>query len=396
MGKTWLIRGMVVLLASTAAVLPIDPAGAAAAACGVAQNAPLTDQPWPLRRLRPDRIWPVTRGQDIVVAVVDSGVSDDHPALRGKVRRGFDLIQRNGDGTCDEAGHGTLIAGLIAGRDLPGSTFHGLAPDAEILPIRVLRKNERVEGGEHSQRIADGIRLAVDNDADIINLSLTTMPTPQLESAIRYAQANDVVLVAAAGNTDAVGVDPDTGEEISGFPAAYQDVMAVAAINIAGTHHEISVIRDYIDIAAPGDDIAGPAPNGEGFNQADGTSFATAYVSGTAALVRSYRKDLTAAKVRERIVGTADPNPGGWNKQLGHGVVNPYWAVFSLGAEDEEPAPPVRVGLSAPEPDPMRNVRILAIWTAVIAVVISLLLVSGVSVWRRGQRRRWRPGQPAD
>jgi type VII secretion-associated serine protease mycosin len=394
MAQTWLIRGVVVLLAASAAALPLDTAAAAAAAaCGDSQSAPLTDQPWPLRRLRPDRIWPVTRGQGIVVAVVDSGVSDDHPALRGKVRKGFDLIQ-NGDGKCDEAGHGTLIAGLIAGRDIQGSTFHGLAPDAEILPIRVLRKNERVQGDEHSKRIADGIRLAVDNDADIINLSLTTMPTPQLESAIRYAQDRDVILVAAAGNTDAVSTDPDTGEEISGFPAAYEDVIAVAAINIAGGHHEISVIRDYIDIAAPGDDIAGPAPRGGGFNQADGTSFATAYVSGTAALVRAYRKDLTAAKVRERIVGTADPNPAGWNKHLGHGVVNPYWAVFSLGAEDEEPAPPVRVGLSAPEPDPLRNVRILAIWTAVIAAVISLLLVSSVSVWRRGQRRRWRPGQP--
>jgi len=79
---------------------------------------------------------------------------------------------------------------------------------------------------------------------------------------------------------------------------------------------------------------------------------------------------------------------------LGHGVVNPYWAVFSLGAEDEEPAPPVRVGLSAPAPDPLRNVRLLAIWAAVIAGAASLLLVSSVSVWRRGQRRRWRPGQP--
>jgi membrane-anchored mycosin MYCP len=377
-------------------MVPVDPA-AARAACGERQVAQLTAQPWPLRRLRPDRVWPVTRGQGILVAVVDSGVSDDHPALRGKVRKGFDLIQRNGDGRCDEAGHGTLIAGLIAGRDLPESEspFHGMAPDAEILPIRVLRKNEQVRGDVHSKRIADGIRLAVQNDADIINLSLTTMPTPELESAIRFARDNDVVLVAAAGNTDAVGTNPDTGEEVNGFPAAYEDVLAVSAISVQGGHHDISVTRDYIDLAAPGDDIAGPAPNGGGFNQADGTSFATAYVSGTAALVRAYNKDMPAENVRARIVATVDPNPAGWNRALGHGVVNAYWAVFSLGAEDEEPAPPVRVGLSAPAPDPLRNVRLLAIWVAVISAVTSILLVSSVSVWRRGQRRRWRPGQPS-
>jgi type VII secretion-associated serine protease mycosin len=384
---------VVALLAAVAAMVPVDPA-AARAACGDRQTAQLTAQPWPLRRLRPDRVWPVTRGQGITVAVVDSGVSDDHPALQGKVLKGFDLIQANGDGRCDEAGHGTLIAGIIAGRDDDKSTFHGLAPDAQILPIRVLRKNEQVRGDVHSKRIAQGIRLAVQNGARIINLSLTTMPTPELESAIRFARDNDVVLVAAAGNTDAVGTNPDTGEEINGFPAAYEDVMAVSAINMFGGHLDISVTRDYIDIAAPGDDIAGPAPNGGGFNQADGTSFATAYVSGTAALLRSYLKDLPADQVRSRIVATADPNPAGWNRALGHGVVNPYWAVFSLGAADEEPAPPVRVGLSAPAPDPLRSVRLLAIWAAVVAAVASLLLVSSVSVWRRGQRRRWQPGRP--
>jgi membrane-anchored mycosin MYCP len=388
---------VVALLAAVAAMVPVDPA-AARAACGEPQTAQLTAQPWPLRRLRPDRVWPVTRGQGIIVAVVDSGVSDDHPALKGKVRTGFDLVQPGGgDGRCDEAGHGTLIAGLIAGRDLPDeeSTFHGLAPDAQILPIRVLRKNEQVRGDVHSKRIADGIRLAVQNHADIINLSLTTMPTPELEDAIRFARDNDVLLVAAAGNTDAVGTNPDTGEEINGFPAAYEDVIAVSAISKEGGHLDISVSRKYIDIAAPGDDIAGPAPNGKGFNQADGTSFATAYVSGTAALVRAYRKDLTADEVRARIVATVDPNPAGWNREMGHGVVNAYWAVFSLGAEDEEPAPPVRVGLSAPAPDPLRNVRLLAIWAAVIAAVASLLLVVSVSVWRRGHRRRWQPGQPS-
>jgi membrane-anchored mycosin MYCP len=395
--RTWLVRGVVAALAVTAALVPVDPA-LAQAACGKPETDQLADEPWPLRRLRPDRVWPVTRGRGIVVAVVDSGVSDDHEALQGRVRNGFDFIQPGEDGKCDEAGHGTLIAGVIAGNVLDGSTFHGIAPDAEILPIRVIKNDERVEGDVYSDNIADGIRRAVDKDADVINLSVTTKPTQKLSDAIRYARDHDVVVVAAAGNKNILeeGRPPEL-PKLDGYPAAYEGVIAVAAVNHFGEHFvEISVERNYIDLAAPGESIAGPAPRGGGFRAVHGTSFATAYVSGVAALVRAHRPDLSADKVRERIIGTADPNPGGWNDKLGHGVVNPYGAVFALDAEDEEPAPPVRIGLSAPEPDPMRGVRILAIWAAVIAAAASLLLVTSVSVWRRGQRRGWRPGRPAN
>jgi type VII secretion-associated serine protease mycosin len=381
------VRLVIVVIAAAGAIAV--PATAAFAACGKSQTAPLTERPWPLQRLRPDRIWPVTRGKGVIVAVVDSGVSDDHPALDGKVLRGFDLVSPGGNGKCDQAGHGTLIAGLIAGRDIASSAFHGIAPDAMILPIRVLKEDEKVEGSVHSHRIANGIRLAVDHGATVINLSLTTEPTPELEDAVRYAQAHDVVLVAAAGNTNVI-----SQPELNGFPAAYEDVLAVGAVNVDGAHMEISVERDYIDLAAPGDGI-GPAPHGNGFNQANGTSFASAYVAGSVALLRSYRPQLTALQVKGRLLRTTDPNPDGWNHDLGYGVINPYWAVLSVTAEDDKPAPPVRVGLSKPTPDPMRGVRIIALWATVGAMGLSVLLVSSVSVWRRGQRRRWRPGRPA-
>jgi membrane-anchored mycosin MYCP len=397
--RTWLVRGVVLVLAVTAALVPVDPA-LARAACGAKEPdaGKLTEEPWPLRRLRPDRVWPVTRGRDVVVAVVDSGVSEAHPALAGRVLEGFDYLVPGGVGKCDEFGHGTLIAGIIAGNVVERSTFHGIAPDAKILPVRVIRDDQKVEGDQYSDHIANGIRWAVDHDADVINLSVTTKPTAKLSNAIKYAFDHDVVIVAAAGNKqDLEEGRPPELPKLDGYPAAYEGVIGVAAVDHWGQYYElVSVKRRYIDLAAPGESIAGPATRSDLFVAKHGTSFATAYVSGVAALVRAARPDMPAAKVRERIIGTADPNPGGWNDELGHGVVNPYWAVFALGAEDEEPAPKVQVGISAPAPDPMRGMRILAVWAAVISAAVSLLLVTSVSVWRRGQRRRWRPGRPVN
>ena len=221
----------------------------------------LTEEPWPLRRLRPDRVWPVTRGRDVVVAVVDSGVSEAHPALAGRVLRGFDHLVPGGVGKCDEFGHGTLIAGIIAGNVVERSTFHGMAPDAKILPVRVIRNDQKVEGDQYSDNIANGIRWAVDHGADVINLSVTTKPTAKLAKAIKYAFDHDVVIVAAARNKQDLeeGRPPDL-PKLDGYPAAYEGVIAVAAVDHWGQYYgRYSVKRLYIDLAAPGDSIAGPA-----------------------------------------------------------------------------------------------------------------------------------------
>ena len=100
-------------------------------------TATLPDRPWPLLRLQPERVWPASTGKGVLVAVIDSGVSTQTPVLAGKVNPGVDLIDPSLDGRCDTDFHGTLVAGLIVGRQVPGSAFHGIAPDAQILPIRV-------------------------------------------------------------------------------------------------------------------------------------------------------------------------------------------------------------------------------------------------------------------
>jgi type VII secretion-associated serine protease mycosin len=351
----------------------------------------MPDRPWPLQRLRPELVWPQTRGAGVTVAVVDSGVSTSHPALKDRVLDGEDLIQPGRDGHCDEAGHGTRIAGIIAGREVAGSGFSGIAPDARILPIRVLARAEKTFDNDDSTRIVNGIRRATDLGADVINLSLTTRATDELAAAVQYAIDNDVVVVAASGNTNAVP------EGTVGFPAAYQGVIAVGGVDQNGLHLPTSVTGDHVDLSAPGFAISGPAPRGGGFAPPEeGTSFSAAYVSGVAALVRAAWPELSGQEVSDRIIRTADRPPDGWDQQVGTGVVNPYWAVVSISGEDQnEPEAPRQADLVPPEPDRLGPVRVAAAWSVPAAIVIAGMVLGGVSVWRNGRRRGWRPGRPA-
>jgi membrane-anchored mycosin MYCP len=338
--------------------------------------------------MAPEVAWPLTRGQGMVVAVIDSGVSTTHPALAGRVLPGRDFGHPDRSGHCDEAGHGTLVAGIIAGLDGTGAPFAGIAPDAAVLPARVLADAGRSTDPGLPSRVADAIRWSVDNGADVINLSLVTVETQDLADAVTYAWDNDVVLVAAAGNVA-------QGEQAGpAFPAAFPEVIAVAGVDESGAHVDTSVRGDYLAVAAPGADIVGPAPNGDGYRLVPegGTSYAAAYVSGVVALVRAYHPDLSAPEVMQRVMLTADrpPSPDGRDGQVGYGVVNPYRAVSTvLGVRDNPSAAPVRP--SAAQPDPLAWHRPAAGWAALSGGVLALLLLLGRVVVRAGQQRGWRP-----
>jgi type VII secretion-associated serine protease mycosin len=396
-GRPWAVRGAALVLAgvlgTATAIVPglFVPLAtpAYAAACGPTSDAPLPDQPWPLRRLRPDLVWPIARGGGVTVAVIDSGVSDQHPSVASRLVAGFDLVDTAGNGTCDNVGHGTMIAGIIAGVVSRDSGFHGVAPSARIMPIRVLADRERSFDEENPKRIARAIELAVDNGAHVINLSLTTAPIPELEAAVKYALAKDVVVVAAAGNEGASNPD------VKSFPAAYDGVIAVAGVDENGDHVETSTPGDYVDVAAPGLRIEGPAPQGGGYlvEPDGGTSFAAGYVSGVAALIRSNRRSLTAAEVADRIVRTADRPAHGRDDAVGAGVVNPYWAVVSESGRSQAGASTVPLSVEPPLVDPLHTVRVAAAWTAFVAVVLAGMVLGSRTVLRHGRARGWRPGR---
>lgn len=384
---------MVALLAAFAVVAPAAPVAAAPATCGPVIPDALAEEPWALNRLRPDLAWPLSTGAGVTVAVIDSGSSADHATLTGKVRPGIDYVVPGGDGSCDENGHGTLIAGIIAAREATsgGFRYYGVAPGATIVPVRVLRDQQRAFGGELSEQVATAIRYSVDNArATVINLSLTTESSPELQAAVKYAHDRGAVLVAAAGNGGGTG-----GAQ---FPAAYPEVIAVAGVDTGDKHVDSSSSGDYVDVAAPGDRISGPSPRGGGYlySTEGGTSFAAAYVTGVAALVRSYDRSLTPAQVADRLAQTADHPAGLRNAEVGHGVVNPARAVGAVGAGAGLAAGgPAAERLPAPDAaaaDPLAMARGAAVWiTGGVALAVVLLLVA-IPVIRNGRSRRWRAG----
>lgn len=345
------------------------------------------ERPWEDKLLDPGRVWSVTRGAGVRVGVVDSGVDSDNPHLSGKVFPGFDFV-RNVDGArFDCASHGTPVASIIAGAPLDGTGFHGMAPDARIVPARIAETDE-IEGGPAV--VAAALRYTVDSGAKVVNLSLTVFQdTPELKQAVEYAQAHDVLVVAAAGNRHEEG-NPKP------YPAAYPGVLGVGSIDITGARAPDSQAGEYVDLVAPGVKVTGCAPlAGHGLWQ--GTSFATPFVSGTAALVRSAWPDLTAEQVARRLTATATVSRGGARSpEYGVGVVNPYRAVTDTTVGGDA-ALSKRTALPGPHVDPVAQQREAAIRAAEeqardtatlwLTVTAGGLALAGILL--AGRRRRW-------
>ncbi|MET7875878.1 type VII secretion-associated serine protease mycosin [Micromonospora profundi] len=387
----------------TGAVLPPAAAHAAlreAPACATpfAPVRPVDATPWPQQRYDPARLTPLTTGAGVTVAVVDSGVDRVHPQLAGRVRAGTDLLDPGGDGGRDCAGHGTGVASIIAATPRSGIAFHGLAPGARILPVRV-SEQQVVQGRESGRTVsadefARAIRWAVDHDADVVNLSVVLYTDdPQVRAAVQYALDRDVVLVAAAGNLH------DSGNPRP-FPAAYDGVLGVGAIAVDGARAAFSQIGAYVDLVAPGSDVLVAAP-GQGHQRVEGTSYAVPFVAATAALLRSYRPELTAAQVAQRIVATADPAPGaGHGGGYGAGVLNPYRAVTETGGGATAPRPVAALAddradpvlLARQERRATARDRALAVGAVIGTVAVAVVLLA--LVLPRGARRRWRPAEP--
>ncbi|MFD0556591.1 type VII secretion-associated serine protease mycosin [Stackebrandtia endophytica] len=384
MGWRRLARLFAVIVIAFTVVVVIPGAGQAADCDPEFREEPMPQKPWPLERLRPERLWPLTTGEGVTVAVIDSGVGN-HPILDDRVVAAYDLTKDQIGARCDMASHGTLVAGIIAGKADGSSPFYGMAPDVEILSYRVIESIEGSSSRDSVVPVVEAINHAVDSGADVINLSLTAIHTAALENAIERAHDEGVVVVAAAGNSGATG-----NRE---YPAAYDDVIAVAGIGPDGGHVESSSVRDYVDIAAPGTEIDGPAPSGGGFGRREegGTSFAAPYVSATAALLKAYDPDLTPDEITHRLLITADHPPDGWNSVVGHGELNPYRALTTVLSEVETQflAPPMA---PVPPDDPGKAMRDQAFVFTICAVGLVILFLCAKVIVPRGRSRGWQCG----
>ncbi|RGD59852.1 type VII secretion-associated serine protease mycosin [Kitasatospora xanthocidica] len=292
------------------------------------------DSQWVLRSFDVEnKVWPQSQGEGVVVAVVDSGVMQDHQDLTGQVLPGTDFSGAKTDGRVDNLGHGTGIASLIAGHGHGDrSGVMGLAPKAKILPVRI-RTNGESPNLDQSD-IALAVRYATDKGAKVINMSLGgySRLDSQARDAIKYAVSKDVVLVAASGNGDSNSVE---------YPAAFPGVVAVTAVDEQGKLWAKATPGPETTLAAPGVEIYhSSAKSTSSYGIGQGTSDGVAYVSATAALIRAKYPNLSAGQVVNRMIKTATPPADGSvvpGDRYGYGVLAPAKALEANPAVDNGP-----------------------------------------------------------
>ncbi|WP_439564236.1 S8 family serine peptidase [Microcella sp.] len=293
------------LVAAGLLVAGLAPAAAPVLAPPAAADAVRDRQYW-LDEYGIRSAWSVTRGDGVVIAIIDSGVDAAHPDLAGAVIGGTDVSGRgNATGTLplgpQGVTHGTMVASLAAGRGSgPNAGVIGAAPAASVLSISLAFGPGERSGDD---QIADAVTWAVDNGADIISLSLTRNQVAWPESwdtAFVHAEQNDVVVIAAAGNRG-------SGTAQVSAPATIPGVLTVGGVDRAGRASDNASAQGItIGVMAPSEGLVGAIPGG-GHSAWQGTSGATPIVAGIAALVRAAHPELDAAGVINRIISTARP-----------------------------------------------------------------------------------------
>ncbi|MEU8658965.1 S8 family peptidase [Actinoplanes philippinensis] len=292
---------------------------------------PYREDQWDLDKMNVAGAWDQdTTGADVVVAVIDTGVDGSHPDLAGNVLTGYDAIDDTEGGDSDGNGHGTHVAGTVAAVAGNGEGITGIAPDARILPVKVLD----ADGTGYTSDTAEGIVWAVDNGAQVINLSLgADTATAAEEAAVAYAIENGVTVVAAAGN------QREEGSPTS-YPAAYDGVIAVAATDADDEIAEYSNQGDYVDVAAPGSAILSTYPgdlseDGSEYAELNGTSMASPHVAAVAALIKASRPEITPQGIQNALEESAvDLGEDGFDNDFGHGRVDAAAAVEAAAGGD--------------------------------------------------------------
>ncbi|MDL4838895.1 S8 family serine peptidase [Aquibacillus rhizosphaerae] len=275
---------------------------------------PHYNEQWYLNKIEMDKAWDINKGSsDVKIAILDTGVNANHPDLAGRVLPGYDFVNDDNDPS-DDNGHGTHIAGIIAS-NIDNIGIAGIDLNANILPVKVGRK----DGAVSSLNAIEGIYYAIDNGADVINMSYGGYQYSEaINQAIQEAYSEGIVLVAAAGN--------EASSEWS-YPASYGPVISVAATDENDSPTDFTNYGEFIDITAPGQNIYSTNYVG-GYSTMNGTSFSAPIVSALAGLIKSQHPEWTPEKIEWALqlgadqLGTAD-----WNSFTGFGRVNGFGAL---------------------------------------------------------------------
>ena len=399
--------------------------------CGAPTIDPAHDIAAPspqLKALDLEAVRPLSRGQGQVVAVIDTGVSRHRllPALKP----GGDYVAP-GDGTQDCDGHGTLVAGIIAGAPDAVAAFSGVAPDASVITIRQSSNkfgpvhNHDRQGFGDVDTLAMAVRTAADMGASVINVSLvacvpggTVLDDRALGAALAYAvDRKDAVVVAAAGNVESTGECPqqnpaDTGWDtvsVAVSPGWYDDyVLTVGSTKTDGSPSTFSLAGPWVDVATPGEGVVSLSPTGDGLVNAyavadgslmpiSGTSFAAPVVSGVVALVRARFPRFTARDVMRRIEATARRPAAGSDPFVGNGTVDALAAVSDDPPVPRQPTPqdasrPVPLQ-DSPKPPDSQGPTVVFAGAGACAAILAAAVALGAPANRLARRRRDRDGR---
>ena len=301
-------------LAGDARVLAVQPVyiylfsqGAAASAVAAPQYA--------ADKVRLTEAHRLSRGRNVPIVIIDTGVDATHPELKGAAIQSFDAV---GSGKSVAEPHGTAIAGIVGARE----QLTGMAPDARIVAVRAFAQGAsgRVEGT--TETLIKGIDMGLKNGGRLFNLSFTGPRDPSVEQIIRIAEGKGAVFIAAAGNGGPAAP--------AAFPAAYDTVVAVTAVDSGDKLYERANRGSYIALAAPGVDILALAPK-RGYELSSGTSLAAAHVSGIVALMMERKPGLRSADIRRLLADSARRGEQNWAQQdFGAGVVDAARALEAL------------------------------------------------------------------
>ncbi len=283
---------------------------------------------WYHENLNTVEAWNASKGEGVTVAVIDTGVDYNHPDLKNNIVGHISTI--GGDGK-DDHGHGTHCAGIIAATAGNSIGVSGVAPNAKIYGIKVLNS----EGSGATAYIIQGVKAAISQNVDVISMSLGGVYwDAAFQKAINDAVNNGIVVVAAAGNEATIQ---------KSYPAAYDNVIAVAATDSNDKLTDFSNYGEWVDIAAPGYNILSTLPTGftvegckyesQGYGYMSGTSMACPVVAGTVALMLGNSDELRnnntkagVSKITSALINSANPN-GARSYYYGYYYSNVSWST---------------------------------------------------------------------
>ena len=348
-------------------------------------------------------------GKGVTVAIIDSGVTPNS-RLKNLTGGGDYVMGEDGLKDCDR--HGTLLAGIIAAQPSEKDKFVGIAPDVNLISIRQTsaafepkKDEDKSKATSTLATLAGAIVRATNLGADVINMSVTScyaadqvVDTNDLKAAIAYAYQHNVVLVTAAGNADATdctknpGYVPNNPRDYRNWkgvthlsmPSYYTpNLISVGGATLNGQVYTNTMTGPWIDVAAPAERVTSldPAKDGElinaskadkgELNEITGTSFASAYISGLAALIIEKYPEISPSEVAYKITSTAKSGTSANANSIGAGVVDPVAALTSTAPHYKQSAGEVATTPHVQETDPYKTTKIVVGSLAVLCLILA-------------------------